>query len=152
MFFVCVSEILAINVEYFFPIETHFTASCLSSCSDTFPQARGDLSLASIVLATGSYNYLVAIASTGKPVFMTQRALKSVLGSQLRSLRKARKLTQEAIAEHLGFTPRYYAGIERGERNLSLDSIDDLALRLEVPALSLLREDEHGAPNAHASK
>lgn len=42
------------------------------------------------------------------------------------------------MAEELGFTPRYYAGIERGERNLSLDSVDDLAVKLAVPAISLL--------------
>lgn len=69
---------------------------------------------------------------------MAERALKSILGSQLRALRKARGLTQEAIAEDLGFTPRYYAGIERGERNLSLDSVDDLASKLAVPTSSLL--------------
>ena len=69
---------------------------------------------------------------------MAKQALKSILGSQLRALRNTRGLTQEAIAEELGFTPRYYAGIERGERNLSLDSIDDLAGKLAVPATSLL--------------
>ncbi|GAB3563365.1 hypothetical protein GCM10027344_20740 [Spelaeicoccus albus] len=42
----------------------------------------------------------------------------------------------------LGVTPRYYAGLERGERNLTLDSIDDLAKQLQVPAGSLLAEAE----------
>lgn len=88
--------------------------------------------------AIGSDNYLVAIASTRKSGIMAEQALKSILGSQLRALRSARGLTQEAIADELGFTPRYYAGIERGERNLSLDSIDDLAVKLAVPATSLL--------------
>lgn len=76
--------------------------------------------------------------STRKSGIMAEQALKSILGSQLRALRSTRGLTQEAIADELGFTPRYYAGIERGERNLSLDSIDDLAVKLAVPATSLL--------------
>ena len=41
-------------------------------------------------------------------------------------------------------TPRYLAGIERGERNLTLDSVDALAVQLAVPALALLdAEAEH---------
>ncbi len=71
---------------------------------------------------------------------MTGRALKSILGSNARSLRRSRGLTQEAIAELLGVSPRYYAGLERGERNLTLDSIDTLAGQLGVPAKSLLTE------------
>jgi transcriptional regulator with XRE-family HTH domain len=35
-------------------------------------------------------------------------------------------------------TPRYLAGIERGERNLTLDSVDALADQLGVPAKALL--------------
>lgn len=47
------------------------------------------------------------------------------------------------MAEHLDVTPRYYAGIERGERNLSLDSIDALAAQLKVPAETLLAPAEN---------
>lgn len=65
-------------------------------------------------------------------------ALKTVLGAQVRDLRRARGLTQEALAEELGVTPRYLAGIERGERNLTLDSVDALASQLGVPAAALL--------------
>lgn len=46
--------------------------------------------------------------------------------------------TQEELAEHLGVTPRYLAGIERGERNLTLDSVDPLAKDLGVNADDLL--------------
>ncbi|WP_206192511.1 helix-turn-helix domain-containing protein [Scrofimicrobium canadense] len=34
-------------------------------------------------------------------------------------MRKSRGLTQEKLAEQLEVTPRYLAGIERGERNLT---------------------------------
>lgn len=37
-------------------------------------------------------------------------------------------------------TVRYLAGIERGERNLTLDSVDDLAQRLGVDPIDLLSE------------
>jgi transcriptional regulator with XRE-family HTH domain len=64
--------------------------------------------------------------------------LKMALGAQVRDLRQSRGLTQEGLAEELGVTPRYLAGIERGERNLTLDSVDALADQLGVPAKALL--------------
>ncbi len=67
-----------------------------------------------------------------------EESLKHRLGRNLRALRIARGLTQEKLAEQLNVTPRYLAGIERGERNLTLDSIESLAAQLEVAALSLL--------------
>ena len=66
------------------------------------------------------------------------KPLRSVLGAQVRDLRRSRGLTQEGLAEELGVTPRYLAGIERGERNLTLDSVDALAVQLGVDALALL--------------
>jgi len=69
---------------------------------------------------------------------VADRALKTTLGAQLRAIRLARGLTQEQLAEKLDVTPRYLAGIERGERNLTLDSVDVLAQQLGVvPSLVL---------------
>lgn len=67
-----------------------------------------------------------------------EESLKHRLVRNLRALRISRGLTQEKLAEQLNVTPRYLAGIERGERNLTLDSIESLAAQLEVAALSLL--------------
>ncbi len=69
---------------------------------------------------------------------MVVQPLRSVLGAQLREIRRSRGLTQEALAAELGVSPRYLAGIERGERNLTLDSVDALAAQLGVESLELL--------------
>lgn len=69
---------------------------------------------------------------------MVAESLKAALGARVRDLRRSRGLTQEGLAEQLGVTPRYLAGIERGERNLTLDSVDALAAQLEVDAVSLI--------------
>lgn len=66
------------------------------------------------------------------------KPLKLTLGEHVREIRRSRDLTQEALAEELDVTPRYLAGIERGERNLTLDSVDALAEQLDVDAASLL--------------
>lgn len=65
---------------------------------------------------------------------MANKALKKALGEQLRTTRLARGLTQEQTAEQLGIIVRYYAGIERGEHNLSLDTVEALAGKLDLRA------------------
>lgn len=65
--------------------------------------------------------------------------LKVVVGNNLRALRTARGLTQEQLADLLEVTPRYLAGIERGERNLTLDSIADLAHNLGIAPEDLIK-------------
>lgn len=77
------------------------------------------------------------MASYRKP-YGVASSLKSTLGAQVREVRRARGLTQEALAEQLEVTPRYLAGVERGERNLTLDSVDALAKQLGVDARLLL--------------
>ena len=72
---------------------------------------------------------------------MVSQSLRSVLGAQLRELRRSRGLSQEGLAAELGVSPRYLAGIERGERNLTLDSVDALAGQLGVSAIALLAVD-----------
>ena len=72
---------------------------------------------------------------------MSKTPLKIILGKRLREIRVSRGLTQEGLAELLGVTPRYLAGIERGERNLTLDSIDSLADQLGVESAALLAGD-----------
>lgn len=49
-------------------------------------------------------------------------------------MRFPRGLAQGQIAEELGVTVRYSAGLERGERNLSLGSVDVLAEQLDITA------------------
>lgn len=60
------------------------------------------------------------------------------LGANLRAYRKREGLSQEKLALKIELTPRYLAGIERGERNMTLDSVDALAKRLGIEPVELL--------------
>lgn len=62
------------------------------------------------------------------------------LGKNLRAIRLNRGFTQERWAERLGYDRTYVASLERGERNISLDSLTTLADQLGVEPLSLLEE------------
>jgi len=69
--------------------------------------------------------------------------LQRNIGHNLRAYRQARGLSQEAFAEMLGVHRTYMGSIERGERNLTLRSVERIAARIEADPLSLLRP-EHG--------
>lgn len=68
--------------------------------------------------------------------------LNRILGRNLRAVRQARGFTQEGWAEHLGFDRTYIGSLERGERNVSLDTLAALAAQLEVEPLDLLADPE----------
>lgn len=65
--------------------------------------------------------------------------LQATFGRNLAALRKQRGLSQEAFAEVVGLHRTYMGGLERGERNLTLRSVERLAAKVGVPALDLLR-------------
>jgi transcriptional regulator with XRE-family HTH domain len=53
--------------------------------------------------------------------------LRDVLAGNMRRLRAARGLTQEALAHESGINRTYLSGVERSERNVSLDNIARIA-------------------------
>ena len=66
--------------------------------------------------------------------------LQKTVGRNLRAYRSERGLSQEAFADVLGVHRTYMGGIERGERNLTLKSVERIAERLGVDPLVLLTE------------
>jgi transcriptional regulator with XRE-family HTH domain len=65
--------------------------------------------------------------------------LQRAVGRNLRAYRAERQLSQEAFAAVLGVHRTYMGGLERGERNLTLRSVERLAAKLGIEALDLLR-------------
>lgn len=64
--------------------------------------------------------------------------LQVVIGRNLRRIREMRGMSQEAFGDLLGFHPNYVGNLERGERNLTVRSIERLADVLGVNVLALL--------------
>jgi transcriptional regulator with XRE-family HTH domain len=65
--------------------------------------------------------------------------LQRSFGRNLRAYRKARGLSQEAFADVLGVHRTYMGGIERGERNLTLKSVERLTALIDADPLALLQ-------------
>lgn len=64
--------------------------------------------------------------------------LQRTVGRNLRAYRLAKGLSQEAFADQLGVHRTYMGGLERGERNLTLKSLERLAETLGVEVTELL--------------
>ncbi len=60
------------------------------------------------------------------------------LADNMRSLRKARGWSQEALADAAGIDRTYISGIERLVRNPTITVLERIATALEVPAGHLL--------------
>lgn len=72
--------------------------------------------------------------------------LQRTVGRNLRAHREARGLSQEGFGEVLGVHRTYMGGVERGERNLTLRSVERMAARIGVDPLSLLTDTERTQP------
>ncbi len=71
-----------------------------------------------------------------------QLSVTEKFGQQIKTLRKARNLTQEELAERCSLDRTYISGIERGIRNVSLRNIEVLAQALGVSMAALFTDWE----------
>lgn len=65
--------------------------------------------------------------------------IKLTLGKQSRELGEAKGMTQEPLAHESGLDRTYIYSVERGERNISLENIERMALALGVKIKRLLQ-------------
>lgn len=65
--------------------------------------------------------------------------LQARVGRNLRRHREQRGMSQEKFADFVGVHRTYMGGVERGERNLTLRSVERIAAVIEVDPLELLQ-------------
>ncbi|QSR27259.1 transcriptional regulator [Nocardioides aromaticivorans] len=63
---------------------------------------------------------------------------RRAFGERVRELRKPLGLSQEELGHRAGLDRTYIGGVERGERNISLDNIWKIAEALETHPRNLL--------------
>lgn len=64
--------------------------------------------------------------------------LSNVIGQLIRKKRKEKKITQEALALQCGIDRSYIGRIERGEVNITVEKLYEIAVVLEINAKELL--------------
>ena len=66
------------------------------------------------------------------------------LGMAFRKRREALGYSQESYADEIGMHRTYYSAIERGEKNLQLDTLERVCNGLEIPIWEVFRDAESG--------
>lgn len=62
----------------------------------------------------------------------TMAGILILVGNRIKDIRKERELSQDQLGELCGFHFSYIGGVERGERNLSLENLAKIADALHV--------------------
>ena len=68
--------------------------------------------------------------------------LRLILAKNLRRLRENRGISQEVLAAQAGLHRTYVGAVERGERNITLATLERIADALAVDPVTLLLRDE----------
>lgn len=68
--------------------------------------------------------------------------LQKIVGRNLRRYRLDHGFSQEAFADHMGVHRTYMGAVERGERNLTLQTLERIADFIEADPLDLLRDEK----------
>ncbi|MFC6334261.1 helix-turn-helix domain-containing protein [Paenibacillus septentrionalis] len=63
-----------------------------------------------------------------------------MVGDQIRSIRKIKGMTQEQLAERSGLSFSYISDVERGTRNISLESLGKIISALNVKPVQIFED------------
>jgi transcriptional regulator with XRE-family HTH domain len=70
---------------------------------------------------------------------MDENAVKSKVGAVMRARRTELGFSQDTFADEIGMHRAYYSSLERGERNLTLQTLMRVAKGLKTKASELLK-------------
>jgi transcriptional regulator with XRE-family HTH domain len=69
--------------------------------------------------------------------------LSAIVGNNIKKYRKNLNMSQEDLADKADLHRTYIGGIERGERNITLDSLQVIATALNVAPVELIVEENN---------
>src|SRR5436309_4192181 len=75
--------------------------------------------------------------SAARTIRGCQEKMRSA-GGNIRRMRKSKRLTLEQLAEKAEVNPKYLGGVERGEENIGLNKLAQVAAALRVDPYELL--------------
>ena len=66
--------------------------------------------------------------------------IAKIIGQRIRNYRTSQGLSQEKLAELSGCHPSYIGQVERGEKNATIESVEKIAIALNVPLSTLFEK------------
>lgn len=82
--------------------------------------------------------YSLSTNSHHQQYYKFMNNLNKTFGFWVRHFRKMRSLSQEELADACNLHRTYIGGIERGERNVSLNNVERISDALGIPVTQLL--------------
>ncbi|MGF0470169.1 helix-turn-helix domain-containing protein [Lysinibacillus fusiformis] len=79
-------------------------------------------------------------------------SLVKLVGSNIKEMRKMKKLTQEELAEKCGLQTSYLAGVERGDRNITIQTLEKIIEGLEETPSIIFKFDSLNFDNKYFEK
>ncbi len=73
---------------------------------------------------------------------MKRNSLPERIGAALRRRREAQEISQEAFAEAVGMHRTYYSAIERGRKNMRLETLERICVALRSRMWEVIKEAE----------
>lgn len=83
--------------------------------------------------------YTPSIRLYGREVIKMSSDFLKLVGERIRTLRKEKGYTQESLSEKSGIHVTYISDIERGERNISMETLEKVITALDVNAVEVFR-------------
>lgn len=80
----------------------------------------------------------VAVCYTNNMGSAQSRKIREELGHKLKQVRERKNLTQSELAERAGINANYYAKLERGEVNFSVDKLYEIVKALNLKSSDIL--------------
>ncbi len=74
------------------------------------------------------------------------------VNEKIKLVRQAKGLTQESVAEKLGMSVTTYGDIERGDKDLKISRLQDIADALDIKASELLDVNDKGVLNINLNR
>lgn len=68
--------------------------------------------------------------------------IAKTVGKRLRAYRASLGFSQEKLAEKAGLHPTYIGQVERGEKNLTIESLEKITKALEIPMADVFEKIE----------
>jgi len=101
------------------------------------------------------YSTSIFISCTSTPtlkreVIVLMIKINAFVGERIKSLRKSKGLTQANLGEQVDLPQPYIGGIEKGERNISLDTLQKLLEALNITPEELFRNYVNDSFNKEA--
>lgn len=71
----------------------------------------------------------------------TSSAYRLIFAKNVRQVRRLKELSQEEVAFRANISRVYMGGVERGERNITIDLMERIAEALDIPLEQLLQQN-----------